>query len=57
MHDEGGHAVASAVEARGGFLGKPTLAVLIVSMTLTADYLLSGFRDLISRRGRRYLIT
>ena len=33
MHDEGGHAVASAVEARGGFLGKPTLAVLIVSMS------------------------
>ena len=35
MHHEGGHVVASAVEARAGFLGKPTLAVLIVSTALT----------------------
>jgi hypothetical protein len=35
MHNEGGHAVVTAVEARAGFLGKPTLAVLIVSTALT----------------------
>ena len=35
MNNEGGHIVASAVEARAGFLGKPTLAVLIVSTALT----------------------
>ena len=35
MNNEGGHIVASAVEARAGFLGKPTLAVLIVGTALT----------------------
>ena len=35
MHKEGGHIVDRAVEARAGFLDKPTLTVLIVSTTLT----------------------
>ena len=35
MHKEGGHIVETAVEARAGFLDKPTLTVLIVSTTLT----------------------
>ena len=32
---EGGHIVETAVEARAGFLDKPTLTVLIVSTILT----------------------
>lgn len=32
MHKEGERTVESAVEARGGFLGKPVLVVLIVSV-------------------------
>ena len=35
MHNEGGHIVETAVEARAGFLDKPTLTVLIVSVALT----------------------
>ena len=35
MHTEGGHIVETAVEARGGLLGMPTLVVLIVSTLLT----------------------
>jgi hypothetical protein len=31
MHSKGGHIVETAVEARAGFLDRPTLAVLIVS--------------------------
>ena len=34
MHKEGSHTVESAVEARGGFLGRPVLVVLIVSCAL-----------------------
>jgi hypothetical protein len=34
MHNEGGHVVERAVEARAGFLDRPTLAVLIVSTSL-----------------------
>jgi hypothetical protein len=35
MHKEGGTIVETAVEARAGFLDRPTLAVLIVSVSLT----------------------
>ena len=35
MHKEGGHIVEIAVEARAGFLDKPTLTVLIVSTIMT----------------------
>jgi hypothetical protein len=35
VHKEGGHIVETAVEARAGFLDKPTLTVLIVSTILT----------------------
>ena len=34
MHKEGNQTVESAVEARGGFLGKPVLIVLVVSVVL-----------------------
>jgi hypothetical protein len=34
MHNDGGHVVETAVEARAGFLDRPTLAVLIVSASL-----------------------
>jgi hypothetical protein len=34
MHKEGNQTVESAVEARGGFLGRPVLLVLIVSVVL-----------------------
>lgn len=34
MHKEGNHTVESAVEARGGFLGRPVLIVLVVSVIL-----------------------
>jgi hypothetical protein len=34
MHKEGGHIVETAVEARAGFLDRPTLAVLVVSTGL-----------------------
>jgi hypothetical protein len=34
MHTEGGHTVETAVEARAGFLDRPTMAVLIVSTVL-----------------------
>ena len=34
MHKEGGHIVETPVEARAGFLDRPTLAVLIVSTSL-----------------------
>ena len=35
MRNEGGHIVETSVEARAGFLDRPTLAVLIVSTGLT----------------------
>jgi hypothetical protein len=35
VHKEGGHIVETAVEARAGFLDRPTLIVLIVSTILT----------------------
>ena len=34
MHKENGHIVETAVEARGGFLGRPVLTVLVVSLGL-----------------------
>jgi hypothetical protein len=34
MHKEGDHTVESAVEARGGFLGRPVLVVLVASVVL-----------------------
>jgi hypothetical protein len=34
MHNDSGHIVETAVEARAGFLDRPTLAVLIVSTSL-----------------------
>jgi hypothetical protein len=34
MRKEGEHIVESAVEARGGFLGRPVLMVLVVSVAL-----------------------
>jgi hypothetical protein len=34
MHKEGNQTVESAVEARGGFLGRPVLIVLVVSVAL-----------------------
>ena len=34
MHKVQGRTVESAVEARGGFLGRPVLAVLVVSLSL-----------------------
>jgi hypothetical protein len=35
MHKEAGHIVGTAVEARAGFLDRPTLTVLIVSTGVT----------------------
>ena len=35
MHKKAGHTVETAVEARAGFLDRPTLVVLIVSTSLT----------------------
>jgi hypothetical protein len=35
MHKEAGHTVGTAVEARAGFLDRPTAVVLIVSTSLT----------------------
>jgi hypothetical protein len=34
MHNDGGHIVETAVEARAGFLDRPVLAVLIASTSL-----------------------
>lgn len=34
MHKEGNRTVESAVEARGGFLGRPVFVVLVVSVVL-----------------------
>ena len=34
MYKEGGHIVETSVEARAGFLDRPTLTVLIVSTSL-----------------------
>jgi hypothetical protein len=36
MHKEGDHIVETPIEARGGFLGKPVLVVLVVSVVLAA---------------------
>jgi hypothetical protein len=36
MHKEGDHIVETSVEARGGFLGKPVLLVLVVSVVMAA---------------------
>lgn len=34
MHKEGGHIVETPVEARAGFLDRPVLVVLVVSVAL-----------------------
>jgi hypothetical protein len=34
MEKNGGHIVETAVEARGGLLGRPVLAILIISTVL-----------------------
>jgi hypothetical protein len=34
MHKEQGRTVETPVEARGGFLGRPVLVVLVVSLSL-----------------------
>jgi hypothetical protein len=39
MHKEAGHIVETLVEARAGFLDRPTLVVLIVSTSLTIGLL------------------
>ena len=39
MHKEGERIVESAVEARGGFLGRPVLVVLVVSCVLAVGVL------------------
>jgi hypothetical protein len=36
MHKDGHQIVETPVEARGGFLGKPVLVVLVVSVVLAA---------------------
>jgi hypothetical protein len=36
MEKQGSRIVETAVEARGGFLGRPVLLVLVVSLTLAA---------------------
>jgi hypothetical protein len=36
MHKQGDHIVETPVEARGGFLGRPVLVVLVVSVVLAA---------------------
>jgi len=38
MHEENGQIVATPVEARAGFLDRPTLAVLIVSTCLLIGF-------------------
>jgi hypothetical protein len=38
MHGEGTHIVESAVEARAGFLDRPTMAVLVVSTGLIVGF-------------------
>jgi hypothetical protein len=43
MHKEGNQTVESAVEARGGFLGRPVLLVLVVSVLLTAAALVLSY--------------
>jgi len=40
MYNEGRHIVETAVEARAGFLDKPTLTVLIVSTAATVGMFL-----------------
>ena len=39
MHNDGGHIVETAIEARAGFLDRRTLAVLIVSTSLVIGLL------------------
>ena len=43
MHKEGDHIVESAVEARGGLLGRPVLVVLVVSVVLAAAFLAATY--------------
>jgi hypothetical protein len=39
MHKQGNHIVETAVEARGGLLGRPVLVVLVVSCLLAVAVL------------------
>lgn len=39
MHKEDDHIVETPVEARGGFLGRPVLVVLVVSIVLAVAFL------------------
>jgi hypothetical protein len=39
MHKEGNQIVETPVEARGGFLGRPVLLVLVVSVVLAAMFM------------------
>ena len=46
MHKEQGRTVESAVEARQGFLGRPVLVVLVVSLALVVilyGFIFAGF--------------
>ena len=47
MHRDGNQVVESAVEARGGLLGKPVLAVLVVSCVLAVIALVATFAGMI----------
>jgi hypothetical protein len=43
MHKDGNQVVETAVEARGGLLGRPVLLVLIVSCILAAVALIATY--------------
>jgi hypothetical protein len=43
MHKSGDHVVETAVEARGGFLGRPVLLVLIVSVVLAGMAMIASY--------------
>lgn len=43
MQKSGDHIVESAVEARGGFLGRPVLLVLIVSVVLAGIAMIAAY--------------
>jgi hypothetical protein len=43
MEKQGSRIVETAVEARGGFLGRPVLLVLVVSITLAVVFLAATY--------------
>jgi hypothetical protein len=43
MEKKGDHIVETAVEARGGFLGRPVLLVLVVSCVLAAAVMVMAY--------------